>query len=55
VERTIRSVSATAAGERLLGRLRPVLDEYQFALDSLSPAQPKNTASVAWMVWRERS
>src|SRR6266480_4123518 len=29
VERTTRSVAPTAAGERLLERLRPVLDEYQ--------------------------
>ena len=36
VERTTRSVAATAAGERLLARLRPVLDEYEAALDSLN-------------------
>ena len=34
VERTTRSVAPTAAGERLLARLRPVLDEYQSALES---------------------
>ena len=34
VERAARSVAPTAAGERLLERLRPVLDEYQAALDS---------------------
>lgn len=34
VERTTRSVSPTAAGERLLERLRPVLDDYQTALES---------------------
>jgi DNA-binding transcriptional LysR family regulator len=34
VERTTRSVAPTAAGERLLERLRPVLDEYQSALES---------------------
>jgi DNA-binding transcriptional LysR family regulator len=34
VERTTRSVAPTAAGERLLTRLRPVLDEYQSALES---------------------
>jgi len=33
-ERTTRSVAPTAAGERLLERLRPVLDEYQSALES---------------------
>ena len=36
IERTTRSVAATAAGERLLARLRPVLDEYQSAIDSLN-------------------
>ena len=36
VERTTRSVAPTAAGERLLERLRPVLDEYQAALESTS-------------------
>jgi DNA-binding transcriptional LysR family regulator len=34
VERTTRSVAATAAGERLLERLRPVLADYQAALES---------------------
>src|SRR6516164_4508882 len=34
VERTTRSVAPTAAGERLLERLRPVLDQYQSALES---------------------
>src|SRR6266446_483596 len=34
VERTTRSVAPTAAGERLLERLRPILDEYQSALES---------------------
>ena len=35
VERTTRSVAATAAGERLLDRLRPLLDDYQAAFDAL--------------------
>jgi DNA-binding transcriptional LysR family regulator len=45
VERTTRSVSATAAGERFLARLRPVLDEYQAAIDSLNDfrARPAGT------------
>jgi DNA-binding transcriptional LysR family regulator len=34
VERTTRSVSPTPAGERLLHRLRPALDEYKAALES---------------------
>ena len=33
VERTTRSVAATAAGDRLLERLRPLLDDYQAALE----------------------
>jgi DNA-binding transcriptional LysR family regulator len=37
VERTTRSVAATLAGERLLQRLRPLLDEYQSAFDELDP------------------
>ena len=33
VERTTRSVAPTVAGERLLARMRPVLDDYRAALD----------------------
>jgi DNA-binding transcriptional LysR family regulator len=36
VERTTRSVASTPAGERLLDRLRPLLDEYQAAFESLN-------------------
>lgn len=36
VERTTRSVAATAAGQRLLERLRPALDDYKAALESTS-------------------
>lgn len=36
LNRTTRSVAPTAAGERLLMRLRPVLDEYEAALDSIN-------------------
>src|SRR5258706_10118452 len=35
VEWTTRSVAPTASGERLLERLRPILDEYQSALESV--------------------
>jgi DNA-binding transcriptional LysR family regulator len=35
VERTTRSVASTEAGERLSQRLRPVLDEFQAAFESL--------------------
>jgi DNA-binding transcriptional LysR family regulator len=41
VERTTRSVAATSAGERLLERLRPLLDEYQTALESLNDFRDK--------------
>lgn len=34
VERTTRSVAATAAGERLIERLRPVLDDYHAAFEA---------------------
>jgi DNA-binding transcriptional LysR family regulator len=36
LNRTTRSVSVTAVGERLLARLRPVLDDYESALESLN-------------------
>ncbi|HEY2529808.1 MAG TPA: LysR family transcriptional regulator [Xanthobacteraceae bacterium] len=41
VERTTRSVAPTAAGERLLERLRPVLDGYQSALESTNEFRSK--------------
>ncbi len=41
VERTTRSVAPTAAGERLLERLRPVLDEYRSALESTNEFRGK--------------
>jgi DNA-binding transcriptional LysR family regulator len=45
VERTTRSVAASPAGERLLERLGPLLNEYQAALDSLNDfrAEPAGT------------
>jgi DNA-binding transcriptional LysR family regulator len=46
VERTTRSVAATAAGERLLARLRPVLEEYQAALDSLNDFRAKPAGTL---------
>jgi len=36
LNRTTRSVSLTAVGERLLSRLRPVLDDYEKALESVN-------------------
>lgn len=41
VERTTRSVAPTAAGERLLERLRPVLDDYDAALESTNEFRSK--------------
>jgi DNA-binding transcriptional LysR family regulator len=46
VERTTRSVAATVAGERLLARLRPVLDDYQAALDSLNDFRDKPAGTL---------
>src|SRR5260221_12967612 len=41
VERTTRSVAPTVAGERLLARLRPVLDDYRAALDLVNDFREK--------------
>jgi DNA-binding transcriptional LysR family regulator len=41
VERTTRSVAPTAAGERLIERLRPVLDEYQAAFEAANEFRSK--------------
>jgi DNA-binding transcriptional LysR family regulator len=41
VERTTRSVAPSAAGERLLARLRPALDEYHAALESTNEFRGK--------------
>jgi DNA-binding transcriptional LysR family regulator len=41
VERTTRSVAATAAGERLIERLRPALDEYQAAFEAANEFRSK--------------
>src|SRR5260370_36652873 len=48
VERTTRSVAPTAAGERLLARLRPVLDADQAALESTTefPGKPAGLLPV---------
>jgi DNA-binding transcriptional LysR family regulator len=46
VERTTRSVAATAAGERLLARLRPLLDEYRAAIDSLNDFRSKPAGAL---------
>jgi DNA-binding transcriptional LysR family regulator len=46
VERTTRSVAATTAGERLLERLRPVLDDYQAALESTNEFRSKPAGTL---------
>jgi DNA-binding transcriptional LysR family regulator len=46
VERTTRSVAPTAAGERLLERLRPVLDDYQAALESINDFRSKPAGTL---------
>src|SRR4029079_5201375 len=46
VERTTRSVAPTAAGGRLLARLRPALDEYQAALESTNEFRGKPSGTL---------
>jgi len=46
IERTTRSVAPTAAGERLLARLRPALDEYQAALESTNEFRGKPAGTL---------
>jgi DNA-binding transcriptional LysR family regulator len=46
VERTTRSVAPTVAGERLLARLRPVLDDYRAALDQVNDFREKPAGLV---------
>ena len=41
LSRTTRSVAPTAVGERLLARLRPVLDDFDSALDSINAFRDK--------------
>lgn len=46
VERTTRSVAPTVAGERLLARLRPVLDDYRAALDLVNDFRDRPAGTV---------
>ena len=46
VERTTRSVAATAAGERLLERLRPLLDDYRAAFEVLEDFRSRPTGTL---------
>ena len=46
VERTTRSVAPSPAGERLLERLRPLLDDYQAALESLNDFRSEPAGSL---------
>jgi len=41
IDRTTRSVAVTEAGERLLARLRPMLDDYEAALESINAFRDK--------------
>ena len=41
IERSTRSVAASEAGERLLARLRPLLDDYEEAFESISEFRNK--------------
>src|SRR5947207_6210665 len=46
VERTTRSVAATAAGERLLERVRPALDDYQAAFETANEFRNKPAGTL---------
>jgi DNA-binding transcriptional LysR family regulator len=46
IERTTRSVAPTIAGERLLARLRPVLDDYRAVFDLVSDFREKPAGLV---------
>src|SRR5271165_7566962 len=46
VERTTRSVAASPAGERLLEQLRPLLDDYREALESLNDFRSKPAGTL---------
>lgn len=46
IERTTRSVATTEAGERLLARLRPVLDDYEAALESINDFRATPSGSL---------
>src|SRR3984957_1504622 len=46
IERTTRSVAPTEAGERLLARLRPVLEDYEAALESINDFRATPSGSL---------
>jgi len=46
LNRTTRNVSVTDAGERLLSQLRPVLDDYEAALESINNFRDKPCGSL---------
>jgi DNA-binding transcriptional LysR family regulator len=46
LNRTTRSVAPTEAGEKLLSRLRPVVDDYEAAIDSLNEFRDKPAGLV---------
>jgi DNA-binding transcriptional LysR family regulator len=53
LNRTTRSVAPTAAGERLLTRLRPLLDDFDAVLDSINAFRDK-PAGLLRLRWRRR-
>src|SRR5688572_23652877 len=46
LNRTTRSVAVTDVGERLLGRLRPVLDDYEAAVASIDDFRDRPCGSL---------
>jgi DNA-binding transcriptional LysR family regulator len=46
VERTTRTVAATVAGERLMRRLKPILEDYQAALDLVNDFRDKPAGAL---------
>jgi DNA-binding transcriptional LysR family regulator len=46
IERSARSVAATEAGERLLARLRPLLDDYEEAFEAVSEFRNKTAGRL---------
>src|SRR5258707_8337913 len=54
LNRTTRSVAPTAVGERLLARLRPLLDDFDTALDSINAFRDKPAGRLRLTVLPQR-
>jgi DNA-binding transcriptional LysR family regulator len=52
LNRTTRSVAPTAAGERLLTRLRPLLDDFDAVLDSINAFRDQRRTSCSRRCFR---